>query len=80
MKQPSMLVFGDLNKLKIINDTYGYEEGDWTIKAVGEVLRKTFRPMDVIARLGGDEFTVFATNMPEGLLPKIHSRINEYFE
>lgn len=80
MKQPSMLVFGDLDKLKMINDTYGHEEGDWAIKAAGEALRKTFRSMDVVARLGGDEFTVFATNMPEELLPKYHSRINDHLE
>ncbi|HNX58591.1 MAG TPA: GGDEF domain-containing protein, partial [Spirochaetota bacterium] len=80
MKQPSLLVFGDLDKLKMINDTYGHDEGDWAIVTVGEAIRKTFRSMDVVARLGGDEFTVFATNLPEELLPKFHARINDYLE
>ncbi len=54
-----IIVFADLNGLKTINDTYGYEAGDWAIKQISMILIKTFRETDIIARLGGDEFSVF---------------------
>ena len=46
----------DVDNLKVINDTYGHEAGDATIKSVAAVLRAGLRQGDVIARTGGDEF------------------------
>ena len=48
----------DLDRLKEINDTYGHEAGDRSLRAVGSVLRSTVRQSDVCARFAGDEFVV----------------------
>lgn len=55
-----LLLFIDINGLKIINDKYGHIEGDKAIIQVADLLRESFRDSDVIARIGGDEFVVLA--------------------
>jgi diguanylate cyclase (GGDEF)-like protein len=57
-KMGLLLVFADMDGLKLINDEYGHEEGSRAIVTAGKLLRKAFRESDVIARLGGDEFAV----------------------
>ncbi|RNC28479.1 MAG: putative diguanylate cyclase YegE [Candidatus Dichloromethanomonas elyunquensis] len=59
---PLTIVMGDVNGLKLINDSFGHAAGDELLKKVAEVLKKGCRPGDIIARLGGDEFIL--------LLPK----------
>lgn len=55
---PLGFIMGDLNGLKIINDTFGHTEGDSIIKKAAELLKKVCRKDDIIARWGGDEFVV----------------------
>jgi diguanylate cyclase (GGDEF)-like protein len=54
------VLFLDLDRFKIINDTLGHRVGDLLLKGVGERLRGSLGPHDVLARLGGDEFAVMA--------------------
>jgi diguanylate cyclase (GGDEF)-like protein/PAS domain S-box-containing protein len=56
------IAFLDLDKLKVINDNYGHEQGDLAIKISHEILKESFRTSDVIARWGGDEFIVLLIN------------------
>lgn len=58
-----VVVFGDMDGLKNINDTFGHEVGDRAIKAEADLLKKAFRMTDTIGRLGGDEFCVVAIGM-----------------
>ncbi|NDL67022.1 histidine kinase N-terminal 7TM domain-containing diguanylate cyclase [Anaerotalea alkaliphila] len=48
----------DLDHFKRINDTYGHGAGDEVIRAMGRLLRNTFRKTDSCGRLGGEEFAV----------------------
>ncbi|HTH50724.1 MAG TPA: GGDEF domain-containing protein [Pyrinomonadaceae bacterium] len=51
-----LLIFADLDGLKVINDTHGHEMGNEAIRAAAQVMRETFRQTDVTSRWGGDEF------------------------
>ncbi|MBN1499899.1 MAG: GGDEF domain-containing protein [Spirochaetes bacterium] len=77
-KSNVLLVFLDLDGLKHINDNFGHASGDIAIKALGEILVKSFRKSDVIARLGGDEFTVLAINCNFTQYNQIIERMNSY--
>ena len=48
----------DLNEFKEINDTYGHNAGDVTLKSIAEKLEESLRTSDTIARYGGDEFVI----------------------
>ncbi|MEG6585406.1 ABC transporter substrate binding protein [Dendrosporobacter sp. 1207_IL3150] len=50
------ICFIDVNNLKVVNDSYGHQEGDYLIKTISSLLEKSLRKSDIICRFGGDEF------------------------
>lgn len=72
-----IIIFGDMDGLKNINDTYGHAAGDIAIKAEGDILKSSFRKTDYVARLGGDEFAILAPNLSINQFNNIKNNIEK---
>lgn len=58
-----IVLYGDIDGLKKINDNYGHAAGDKAIIAEAQLLKNSFRASDVIGRMGGDEFAIVAPSL-----------------
>jgi diguanylate cyclase (GGDEF)-like protein len=55
------VLFLDLDRFKVVNDTLGHRVGDLLLQEVARRLKNALQPSDVLARLGGDEFAIVST-------------------
>lgn len=53
-----VLAYLDLDKFKVINDTYGHQAGDELLRQITRRMRETLHQSDLLGRIGGDEFAL----------------------
>lgn len=77
---PLGLIFFDIDKFKLFNDTHGHHGGDKALKELGQLLRRILRKgLDFPCRFGGDEFVVISSNSTVANLLTIAERIQKEF-
>jgi len=80
----SALLFLDLDRFKLVNDTYGHDAGDLLLRVVAERLQGCIRQGDMVSRFGGDEFTILLRRVKsyeaiESIAEKIHATLSRPF-
>ncbi len=88
----TLVAYIDMNNLKIINDRYGHDEGDFSIKLISELLMETAGSTGLVGRVGGDEFALIMPALPVGeaseedlneekaFVARIYQRFGQYNE
>ena len=69
------LLFLDLDRFKVVNDTYGHNMGDRVLIEVAERLRSCVRAEDTIGRFGGDEFTILVEDVTDLRATELAERV-----
>jgi diguanylate cyclase (GGDEF)-like protein/PAS domain S-box-containing protein len=75
------IMFIDLDRFKLVNDTLGHSNGDLLLQQVAKRLRSCLGPRDIVARMGGDEFTFLFPDIQEEIdAARIAERILDLFK
>jgi diguanylate cyclase (GGDEF)-like protein/PAS domain S-box-containing protein/putative nucleotidyltransferase with HDIG domain len=78
---PLTVVMGDVNGLKLVNDSFGHDNGDLLLQKTAQIMKANCRNDDIIARFGGDEFVMLlpntTTDAAEVLLDRIHDNLSK---
>jgi diguanylate cyclase (GGDEF)-like protein len=74
---PLSIIIGDIDGLKLVNDTLGHQEGDSLIVAGAEIMQASCRTDDLVCRWGGDEFAILLPRTENDDARKICERISK---
>ncbi len=76
---PLSVIMGDLNGLKLVNDTFGHAMGDELLRRAAKVLMEVCGDRGIVARLGGDEFVVLLPHTRSAEVHALGENIQEAF-
>jgi diguanylate cyclase (GGDEF)-like protein len=78
---PPVVMFLDLDRFKLVNDTFGHRAGDELLVQVADRLHTVLRTSDTLARFGGDEFVILCEEFsPNESVSMIATRIHAVFD
>lgn len=72
-----MVMFADMDGLKMINDNYGHKAGDHAIRSIAAVLQESCTNGEIACRFGGDEFFIFGADYNEEKAVALRDRIQK---
>jgi diguanylate cyclase len=70
----------DVDRFKLVNDTFGHHIGDQVLKAVADCLRQAVRDCDYLARYGGEEFAVLVAGGTREEFMNAGERVRQFVE
>jgi len=76
----NILLFMDLDRFKLVNDTAGHAAGDELLKQITKIMSGMLRQRDTFARLGGDEFAILLEHCAEEVGLKLANKIRAAVE
>ncbi len=71
------IIMLDIDKFKMVNDTYGHSAGDQVLKHLALVLTEHTRKSDIVARIGGEEFAILLLNSDKNSAAVIAEKLRE---
>jgi len=74
---PLTVIMGDVNGLKLINDSFGHKVGDELLKTAADIMKNSCRKDEIISRVGGDEFAIIMAQGDSSDAEGIINRIKE---
>jgi len=79
LRQNTGLTFAivDIDKFKLVNDTYGHPTGDRVIKSLSRLLQQRLRKVDIVGRIGGEEFGVLLVDTDAENAVKVLDKLRE---
>lgn len=78
--RPLAVLFVDVDRFKLVNDTYGHACGDQCLRHLADVLSRALRPGDLLGRYGGEEFLVLLPAPGDDQAREIGERIRQQIE
>ncbi len=78
--EPPAVMFLDLDRFKLVNDTFGHHAGDLLLVQVAERVSKVLRHTDTLARFGGDEFVILCEYAGDEDVERVADRVRAAFQ
>ncbi|HSO20497.1 MAG TPA: GGDEF domain-containing protein, partial [Desulfosarcina sp.] len=74
------VMMADIDRFKAVNDNFGHQFGDETLRRVAACIRECIRASDVLGRYGGEEFLVFLSSVEPDALGEVGEKIRRAIE
>lgn len=80
-RDAAALLFIDIDKFKVFNDSYGHSVGDEVLRMVASTLqKKVVRTSDIVCRYGGDEFVLLLLDSSQKTINRVIARFHQHFD